>query len=112
MRAVIAFLIIVVAGFLAYTYFTSLTQEEKLVNAMEKEFDHAVGDFLRAERTMAGTGLDTTSDVDDAVRKIKKVKNKLRALMGTLQEDSARERAQKLEAKIGEFERKNDIEEY
>ncbi|MFO7981610.1 MAG: hypothetical protein R6V00_12395, partial [Candidatus Aminicenantes bacterium] len=60
----------------------------------------------------AGTGLDTTSDVDDAVRKIKKVKSELRALMGTLKEDSAREMGQKLKERIEEFERKNDIEEY
>jgi hypothetical protein len=112
MRAVIVILLIVIIGFLAYTYFTSLSQEETKVKALEKEFDQAVGDFLRAERTMAGTGLDTTSDVDDAVRKIKRVKNELGALMETLQEDSAKERGQKLAKRIEEFERKNDIEEY
>jgi len=112
MRAVIVILLIAVIGFLAYTYFTSLSGEEKMVKTLEEEFNQAVGDFLRAERTMAGTGLDTTSGVDDAVRKIKKLKIELRALMGTLQEDSARERAQKLEDRIREFERKNDIEEY
>ncbi|MGM0466710.1 MAG: hypothetical protein ACQERH_09805, partial [Acidobacteriota bacterium] len=99
-------------GFFAYSYFTSLSQEEKSVKALDREFDQAVGDFLRAVRTTAGTGLDTTSDVDDAVRKIKKVKSELRALMGTLKEDSAREMGQKLKERIEEFERKNDIEEY
>lgn len=112
MRAVIVIILIAVVGFFAYSYFTSLSQEEKSVKALDREFDQAVGDFLRAVRTMAGTGLDTTSDVDDAVRKIKKVKSELRALMGTLKEDSAREMGQKLKERIEEFERKNDIEEY
>jgi hypothetical protein len=112
MKAVIVIILIAVIGFFAYSYFTSLSQEEKSVKALDREFDLAAGDFLRAVRTMAGTGLDTTSDVDDAVRKIKKVKSELRALMGTLKEDSAKEMGQKLKERIEEFERKNDIEEY
>ncbi len=112
MKKIIAFLLVVVVGFLAYTYFTSLSEEEKMVKALEKEFDQAVGNFLRAVRTMAGIGMDTTSDIDDAVVKIKKVKKELSALKGSLQEDSAKARAKKLEERIKEFERKNDIEEY
>lgn len=112
MRAIIAILLVVAIGFLAYTYFTSLSEEEKMVKALEKEFDQAMGDFLRAIRTMSGTGMDTTSDVDDAVVKIKKVKKELTTLKGSLKEDAAKERAKKLEARIKEFERKNDIEEY
>ena len=112
MRAAIALILVVAAGFLAYTYLTSLSEEEQQVKDLEKQFDSAVGDFLRAIRTMSGTGLDTTSDVDAAVVKIKKVKKELKALKSNLQETSAQERAAKLEAKITEFERKNDIEQY
>ena len=112
MKKIIVILLVVVVGFFAYTYFTSLSDEEQKVKALEKEFDLAVGDFLRAIRTMSGTGMDTTSDVDDAVVKIKKVKKELKALKSSLQESSAQERAAKLDAKIKEFERKNDIEEY
>ena len=112
MRAIIVIVLIVVIGFLAYNYFTSLSEEEKTVKNLEKEFNQAVSDFLRAVRTMAGTGLDTTSDVDDAVRKIKKIKKELSTLMSSLEEESARMQAQKLEVKIDEFQRKNDIEKY
>lgn len=112
MRAIIVIVLIVVVAFLAYNYFTSLSEEEKTVKNLEKEFDQAVSDFLRAVRTMAGTGLDTTSDVDDAVRKIKKIKKELSTLMSSLEEESARMQAQKLEVKIDEFQRKNDIEKY
>ena len=112
MRAIIAILLVIAIGFLAYTYFTNLSEEEKQVKALEKEFDQAVGDFLRAIRTMSGTGMDTTSDVDDAVVKIKRVKKELSTLKDSLQENGAQDRAAKLDAKIKEFERKNDIEEY
>jgi hypothetical protein len=112
MRAIVAIVIVIVIGFLAYTYFSSVSEEEKQVKSLEKEFDVAVGNFLRAYRTMSGTGMDTTSDIDDAVVKIKKVKKELKALKSGLQESGAQERAEKLEAKIKEFERKNDIEEY
>lgn len=112
MRAFIVILLVAIVGFLAYTYFTASTEEEQKVKTLEKEFDAAVSDFLRAERTMAGTGLDTTSDVDDAVTKIKKVKKELDTLAGRLEEESARKKAEALKTRIEEFERKNDIEEY
>jgi hypothetical protein len=113
MRAVIVILILAVIGFLAYTYLLSpRSEEEKMVRALEDEFDTAVGNFLRAGRTMAGTGLDTTSDVDDAVRAIKKVERELKDLKNQLKEESAQNKAEKLEAKIAEFVRKNEIEEY
>jgi len=112
MKKIIVILLVAVVGFLAFTYFTSLSEEEKMVKALEKEFDQALSSFLRAQRTIAATGLDTTSDIDDAIVKIKKVKKELSTLKGSLQEDSAKERAEKLEQRIKEFERKNDIEEY
>jgi hypothetical protein len=112
MKKIIAFLLVVVVGFLAYTYFTSLSEEEKMVKALEKEFDQAVGNFLRAGRTMAGTGMDTTSDVDDAVRKIKKSEKELQELVTRLTEEPAKKKAEKLEGKIKEFVKKNDIELY
>ena len=113
MRAVMVILILVVIGFLAYTYlFTPRSEEEKMVKALEDEFDQAVGSFLRAGRTMAGTGMDTTSDVHDAVRKIKKVEKELEYIKNRLTEESAQNKAEKLEAKIKEFVRKNDIQEF
>lgn len=112
MRAIVIILIVAVIGFLVYTAFFSLTEEEKMVKALEDEFDDAVGNFLRAGRTMAGTGLDTTSDVDDAVRKIKKTEKELQELMSRLTEDAAKEKAEKLKGKIKEFSLKNDIDLY
>ena len=112
MRAIMIILIIAVVGFFAYTAFFSLTEEEKMVKALENDFDEAVGNFLRAGRTMAGTGLDTTSDVDDAVRRVKKAEQELQVLRSRLTEESAKKKAEKLRDKIREFSRKNDIDLY
>jgi len=112
MRAIIVILILAIVGFLAYTFFFSVTEEEKMVKALENDFDEAVGNFLRAGRTMAGTGLDTTSDVDDAVRKIKKAEKELKELMTRLTDESAKKKAEKLDNKIKEFSKKNDIDLY
>jgi uncharacterized protein YicC (UPF0701 family) len=112
MRAIVIILILAVIGFLAYTAFFSLTEEEKMVKALEDEFDDAVGNFLRAGRTMAGTGLDTTSDVDDAVRKIKKTEKELQELIPRLTEEPAKKKAEKLQEKIKVFSQKNDIDFY
>jgi LPS O-antigen subunit length determinant protein (WzzB/FepE family) len=113
MRAVIIIIILAVIAFLAYTFVLSpQSEEEKMVRALEDEFDTAVGNFLRSGRTMAGTGLDTTSDIQDAVRTIKKVERELKDLKNQLTEESAQKKAEKLEEKIKEFVKKNEIEEY
>jgi len=110
MRAVIAIVIVAALIFLAYTYFFSLSEEEKKVKALANEFDEAVGDFLRAGRITAETGLATVSDSHDAVLIIKKVERELQTLKPQLKEESAQKKALKLEAKIKEFVRKNEIE--
>ena len=56
MKTFIVILIVVIAGFLAYTYFTSATEEEQKVRALEKEFNAAVGDFLRADPGAGAVG--------------------------------------------------------
>jgi uncharacterized membrane protein YukC len=112
MRAIIIILILAVLGFLAYNYFFSLSEEEKMVTSLEDDFDQGVGDFLRAVRNMAGTGLDTTSEVDLAVRKIKKAEKELQELMPRLHEEAAKKKAEKLEAKIRKFTTQNDINLY
>lgn len=113
MRALVIIIILAVIVFLVYTYVLSpQSEEEKMVRTLEDEFDTAVGNFLRAGRTMSGTGLDTTSEVEDAVRRIKKVEKELKELKNRLREESAQEKAEKLEAKIKEFVSKNEIEEF
>jgi len=110
MRYLILILILVVAGYLAYHQFlTPPSAEVKDVKQLEKEFNNAVMDFMRAVRTAGEIGIATVPDAQDAVRKIKKVKADLTDLMKKLKEEAAIKRSKKLMAKIAEFYQKNDL---
>jgi hypothetical protein len=63
-----------------------------------------------AVRTSGELGLDTTEEAQQAVTKAIEVRNELEALKSQLNEDEARNRADKLEAKLKEFISKNSLE--
>jgi hypothetical protein len=86
------------------------SEEELQVRALEKGYAAASSSFLRALRTMGGTGLDTTSDVESAVEEIKEIRKELGELIKTLTEEKATAKAEELKAKIDEFYRRNEIE--
>ncbi|MFQ6110336.1 MAG: hypothetical protein ACE5L7_12370 [Candidatus Aminicenantales bacterium] len=110
MKALIWILILALIGFAVYTLFLKpLSEEESLIKQLEKEYDTAVGQFVRAARTTAEIGMATVEDADDAIRAVKKVRKKLEELKKRLNEESAIQRARKLEAKIKEFYSKNDL---
>ena len=110
MKAFIFVLILLAIGFIAYTlFFTPLSEEEIEVKQLEERFGLASRQFLGAQRIAAGTGLDTTSDVEEAIREIKKARNELIRLRERLVEESAIKRAEKLEAKMDEFYKKNEL---
>jgi len=52
MKTLITLLILVAAGYLAYTYlYVPMTDEERLVHDLEKRFDEASRSLLGAERS-------------------------------------------------------------
>jgi len=110
MRVLIWILIIAVISFLAYNYFYSaLSEEEKQVKELEKRFNTAIEQYVRAVRTTAEIAMATVSDSDEAVRKVKNVKNELEELKKRLKEEDALTKAKKLEEKIREFYKRNEI---
>jgi len=110
MRVIILIVVLALVGYFLVSHFSgSPSEEERAVRSLERMFDKAVSDFLRAGRTAAGTGLDTVSGAHDAVLIIKKVERELKGLKERLEENAARERARKLEEKIRTFVEKNDL---
>ena len=107
MRALIVLLILAAAGYLAYTHlYVPMTDEEKIISDLEKRFDESSRALLNAERMAGSTGLDTTSDADLAVRRVKRVENELLNVKTTLKEENSLRRVEELEARIREFYRK------
>jgi hypothetical protein len=107
MRALIAILILAAGGYLAYTYlYVPMTDEEKIVHNLEKRFDDASRSLLGAERMAGSTGLDTTSDADQAIRKVRRIENELKNLKPTFKDESSLAKAAELEKKIRDFKQK------
>ena len=110
MKALIWILILGAIGYFGYTnYIKPLTGEENEVQMVENKFDAAVEEYMQAVRKAGGLGMDTISDVDAAIRKVRATKDALLNLKRRLKEDSAIERANALEAKMRNFYAKNEL---
>ena len=104
MRALLAILIVAAVAYAGYTYlYVPLSDEEAMVEALNKKFDTATRQLLNAERTMGSTGLDMTDDADSALRKVRRVDTELKNLKATLKEEGSKQKAKELEGKIKNF---------
>ncbi len=107
MKGLVIILILAAAGYLAYTYlYVPLSDEDKLLQSMEKRFDEASRSLLSSGRMAGATGLDTTSDADLAIRRVRRIENELKNLTPTLTEETSKQRADELLGKIREFKQK------
>jgi hypothetical protein len=110
MKALIWILILGAIGYFGYTnYVKPLTNEEKEVQMVEKKFDAAVEEYMQAVRKAGGLGMDTVSDVDAAIRKVRATKDAILNLRRRLKDEAAIERAKVLEVKMRNFYGKNDL---
>ena len=107
MKALMTLLILVAAGYLAYTYlYVPMTDEERLVHDLEKRFDEASRSLLGAERSAGFTGMDTTDDAELAIRRVRRIENELKNLKPTLKDESSKLKAEELMAKVRNFKQK------
>ncbi len=110
MKALIWILILGAIGYFGYTnYVKPLTSEEKEVKLVEGKFDAAVEEYLQAVRKAGGLGMDTVSDTDAAIRKVRATKDALLNLKRRLKDGAALEKAKALEAKMRNFYARNDL---
>ncbi|MGD8537571.1 MAG: hypothetical protein PVI66_02510 [Candidatus Aminicenantes bacterium] len=110
MKALIWILILGAIGYFGYTnYVKPLTSEEKEVKLVEDKFDAAVEEYLQAVRKAGGLGMDTVSDADAAIRKVRATKDALLNLKRRLKDEAALEKAKALEAKMRNFYARNDL---
>jgi 5'-deoxynucleotidase YfbR-like HD superfamily hydrolase len=110
MKKLIWFLALAIIGYVAYTQFvTPLSEEAKEVKQLEKRFNAASTDYVRAVRTASEIAAVGLPAAEDAIRVIKDVKTNLDRLKKRLKEEDAISRAEKLAVKIKEFYRQNDL---
>jgi molecular chaperone GrpE (heat shock protein) len=110
MKKLVWVIVLGLVGYFVYTqFFGPASEEEQEVKALERRFASAQSQYMSALRQMGSLGIDATSDADDAIGAMKKVKKELLELKDRLTEADAVERAEKLEAGINIFFDKNDI---
>ena len=115
MTRIVVLIIIVVAGFIAYNYFTTgemalspsltLSEEEQEVKSLADSFNEAQREVRQAERTGAVSGVGNLGAVEDAINEIDRIQNDLATLKSSLESDSAIEEAERLEGEIEAFKR-------
>jgi len=111
MRKIAWLVILVVLGYLGYSYYLkSNSPEMKLVRSVEKEFHRAEASYLTAMRQAAEPGLVILSDPEKAENQVKVVRTKVQGLITKLSDERAIARAKKLEAEIKTFCARNQID--
>jgi predicted negative regulator of RcsB-dependent stress response len=115
MTRIVVLIIIAVAGFIAYNYFTTgemalspsstLSAEEQEVKSLADSFNEAQREVRQAERTGAVSGVGNLGAVEDAINEIDRIQNDLATLKSRLESGSAMEEAERLEGEIKAFKR-------
>lgn len=110
MRAVVVIVLLALAAYFAYNQFVKpLSEEEQMIKDMDKQFNLATRQFIGGARMSGTISMDPGSSIEEAVAKIKEIRDLLRRKQGGLKEEKAVRRAADLEMRIAEFCRKNDI---
>ena len=110
MKKLMGLVVIIVIGIVLYNTMSQPKTEEGLeIQDMRKEFREAQQLLRNAERSAATAGLDTTYQAENAVLRVKKIKQRLTALINELEEDADIDRAEKLMDDINLWLRKNPV---
>lgn len=93
------------AGYFAYKYFVNkpVSQEEREIARLEKDFNSALDKYGRANRMLAAGSLDVTSDIEDVIGTVEKLEKELATLKEKLTEASSLRKVNELEAKMETF---------
>jgi hypothetical protein len=115
MTRIVILIIIAVAGFVAYNYFTTgemsfspsstLSEEEQEVKSLADRFRETQREVRQAERTGAVSGVGNLGAAEDAINEIDQIETDLVTLKRSLESESAIESSERLEREIEEFKR-------
>ena len=110
MKSFLLLVILVVIGILAYNYFVDtgpVTEDEKELKALENDFETALKQMQKAGRMAGLSGMDTTSEAEDVINGMERIKENLIMLKNRLKEGRLLKRADGLEERIKRFLREN-----
>ncbi len=97
---------VIAAGLAAYNLITTgkltlipssnLSPEEQQLNALESRIHEAAGDITRASQAAGLSGLDTTSDVESAMRELERAEKELQSLKQKTNSEAIKEKCDRL----------------
>jgi hypothetical protein len=107
MKKLVILVVVAGAGFFAWNQFTqggfgarNLTPGQQRVRTLEEQIDAAGGQIAQAGRTAGVSGLDTTSDVESALRQLERIESELQALKRSAKEETTRQECDRLLRKV------------
>jgi hypothetical protein len=105
MKKLIILILVVVVGYFAYQKFVVDGQSEEMkgVQALADDFAAIKQQMTQAERSAGATGMDMTSEANNAMGAAEALLNRLQELMGGLAEAEALAKAEELETDIRNF---------
>ena len=109
MKSLFILVILVVVGILLYNHFLAgpVSEEEAELKVLERDFDSALNRVRGSERALALSGMDTTADMDDALRNVEKIKEDLISLKERIEDEKLLRKADALEQRIIRYLREN-----
>jgi hypothetical protein len=109
MKSLFILVILVVVGILLYNHFLAgpVSEEETELKVLERDFDSALNRVRGSERALALSGMDTTADMDDALRNVEKIKEDLISLKERIEDEKLLRKAEALEQRIIRYLREN-----
>ena len=105
MKKLLALVVLVVAGLVAYQYLAGSSggsPEARELEALQERFEDARGQLAAASRAAGVAGIDTTADAAAAVQEVKRIQADLEKLLPRLSEET-RSKADQLASTLREF---------
>ncbi len=109
-KVILAVALILAAAFLIYRRFEQPVSEElRMVKAVEVRFDTATAKYMGSGKTSGTMAALAVEETERAVNDLKRIKSEFDEMMPALTEQKAVARAERLSRRIEEFFFKNEI---
>ena len=117
MKNIVTIAVVVVVALVAFNYFqtgefkllpgSSMSEEEQQLNRLKGEFRRAAQTYRQAGRSAGLSGMDTTADVEAALKTVDGVERDVKALKKLTKDPEVKAKADELLAEIKKY--KQDV---
>jgi len=104
-KKILGLAVIIVIGCLGYNHFFNkpLSADERDFRRIEDAYDSAQSRYGRANRMLAASGMDVSSDIQDVVITVEELEQELAELKDRVEEDRLQRKVADLQSKMEKF---------